>query len=170
MLSEDQVSSADKVENTVISVYSSLGNDHYDAPFSLWPYGNVRSGDAYKGGRDEGDIQNFYFLETFKNVRSDFGELDVLWFKLYSGISRANSSLRILNTLTEAEFAKKPVREAEVRFLRAHFYFQLKILYKYIPYIDESVAIADYPTISNRDLSNDELWEKIAEDFQFVLS
>lgn len=170
VLSEDQVSSADKVENTVISVYSSLGNDHYDAPFSLWPYGNVRSGDAYKGGRDEGDIQNFYFLETFKNVRSDFGELDVLWFKLYSGISRANSSLRILNTLTEAEFAKKPVREAEVRFLRAHFYFQLKILYKYIPYIDESVAIADYPTISNRDLSNDVLWEKIAEDFQFGVS
>lgn len=167
VLSEDQVSSADKVENTVVAVYSTLGNDHYDTPFSLWPYGNVRSGDAYKGGRDEGDIQNFYFMETFRNVRSDFGELDVLWFKLYSGISRANASLRVLNAVSETDFPKKSIRQAEVRFLRAHFYFQLRILFKYIPYIDESIEIEDYPRISNRDLTNDQLWEKIAEDFQF---
>ena len=47
VLSETQVSTPDKVENTVNAAYSSLGNDHYDTPFSLWPYGNVRSGDAY---------------------------------------------------------------------------------------------------------------------------
>lgn len=167
VLSETQVSTPDKVENTVNAAYSSLGNDHYDTPFSLWPYGNVRSGDAYKGGRDEGDIQNFYFLETFKNVRTDMGELDGLWFKLYVGISRANSSLKVLNTLSETEFPLKAVRQAEVRFLRAHFYFQLKILFKNIPYLDENIAIADYPTVSNRALTNDQLWDKIAADFQF---
>lgn len=43
-----QVSSPDKVENMVNAAYASTGNDHYDKPFSLWPYGNVRSGDAYK--------------------------------------------------------------------------------------------------------------------------
>jgi hypothetical protein len=31
------------------AIYSNGGNDHYDTPFSLlWPYGNVRSDDAYK--------------------------------------------------------------------------------------------------------------------------
>lgn len=167
VLDQSQVSTPDKVDNTVNAAYASLGNDHYDTPFSLWPYGNVRSGDAYKGGRDEGDIQNFYFLETFKNVRTDMPELDGIWYKLYVGISRANSSLRILNTLSETEFPQKKERQAEVRFLRAHFYFQLKILFKYIPYIDENVAIDDYPTISNRVLTNDQLWDKIAADFQF---
>ncbi|MFW9598126.1 MAG: RagB/SusD family nutrient uptake outer membrane protein, partial [Paludibacter sp.] len=169
VLSEAQVSNASVVDNTVNAAYASLGNDHYDTPFSLWPYGNVRSGDAYKGGRDEGDIQAFYFLETFKNVRTDMGELDGLWFKMYVGVSRANSSLRVLNALNEANFSLKKVRQAEVRFLRAHFYFQLKILFKYIPFIDENVAIADYATVSNRALSNDQLWDKIAEDFQFAV-
>lgn len=167
VLSEDQVSSADKVDNTVTAAYASLGNDHYDKPFSLWPYGNVRSGDAYKGGRDEGDIQNFYFMETFKNVKSDFGELDGMWFNLYVGISRANTALKTLNTLTEEEFPNLKIRQAECRFIRAHYYFQLRILFKYVPYIDETIAVVDYPTISNRALTNDQLWDKIAEDFQF---
>ena len=167
VLSDAQVSSADKVDNTVNAAYASLGNDHYDKPFSLWPYGNVRSGDAYKGGRDEGDIQNFYFMETFKNVKSDFGELDGLWFQYYIGISRANSALKTLNTLTEADFPKLKIRQAECRFIRAHYYFQLKELWKYVPFIDEKVAIADYPSISNRALTNDQMWDKIADDFKF---
>jgi len=167
VLSDAQVSTPDKVDNTVNAAYASLGNDHYITPFSLWPYGNVRSGDAYKGGRDEGDIQAFYFLETFKNVKSDFGEMDALWFQYYVGISRANSALKTLNTLTEANFPKLKIRQAECRFIRAHYYFQLKELWKYVPFIDETIAIADYPTISNRALTNDQLWDKIAADFQF---
>jgi len=167
VLSDAQVSSPDKVDNNLTAAYASLGNDHYDKPFSLWPYGNVRSGDAYKGGRDEGDIQNFYFMEIFKNVKSDFGELDGLWFNYYVGISRANSALRLLNTLTDTEFPLKATRQAEARFIRAYYYFQLKIIWKYVPFIDETVAIADYPTVSNRALTNDQLWEKIAADFQF---
>jgi len=167
VLSDAQVSSPEKVDNTVNAAYASLGNDHYDKPFSLWPYGNVRSGDAYKGGRDEGDIQNFYFMEIFKNVKSDFGELDGLWFQYYVGISRANSALKTLNTLTEADFPKLKIRQAECRFIRAHYYFQLKEIWKYVPFIDETIAIADYPTISNRVLTNDQLWDKIADDFKF---
>lgn len=167
VLSDAQVSSPDKVDNTVNAAYASLGNDHYITPFSLWPYGNVRSGDAYKGGRDEGDIQAFYFLETFKNVKSDFGEMDALWFQYYVGISRANSALKTLNTLTEANFPKLKIRQAECRFIRAHYYFQLKELWKYVPFIDETIAIADYPSISNRALTNDQFWDKIADDFKF---
>jgi len=167
VLSDAQVSSPDKVDNTVNAAYASLGNDHYITPFSLWPYGNVRSGDAYKGGRDEGDIQAFYFMETFKNVKSDFGEMDALWFQYYVGISRANSALKTLNTLTEANFPKLKIRQAECRFIRAHYYFQLKELWKYVPFIDETIAIADYPSISNRALTNDQMWDKIADDFKF---
>jgi len=40
------------------------------------------------------------------------------------------------------------------------------VLFKSIPYIDETVAIEDYGTISNIALSNDELWQKIADDFK----
>lgn len=157
-------------EQLVTAAYSSLGNDHYYTPWSLWNYGSVRSGDAYKGGRDESDIQEFYFGEIFVNQRSDLGNLDGQWFQYYTAISRVNAALSVLNGLSETTYPLKKARQAEMRFLRGHWYFQLKILWKYIPYIDETVNTNDYANVSNRALSNDSLWEKIAADFQFAVS
>ena len=67
ILSDEQVKGPDQVEGLVTAAYSSLGNDHYDKPFSLWPYGNVRSDDAYKGGSGPNDIQVFHFFEISEN-------------------------------------------------------------------------------------------------------
>jgi len=166
-LSEAQV--AENPDGLVNAAYAYLGNDHYTTPWSLWPYGNVRSGDAYKGGRDEADIQEFHFGEIFINQRSDLGTIDGMWFQYYVAISRVNSALANLNAKTDAEFPAKKQRIAEMRFLRAHWYFNLKIMWKYIPFIDENVNANDYGNISNRELTNDQLWEKIAEDFQFAV-
>ncbi len=165
-LSSAQVATG--TEQLVTAAYASLGNDHYFTPWSLWNYGSVRSGDAYKGGRDESDIQEFYFGEIFVNQRSDLGNLDGQWFQTYVAISRANAALSNLNNVTDASYPAKKTEQAEMRFLRGHWYFQLKILFKYIPYIDENVNTNDYAKISNKALSNDSLWEKIAADFQFA--
>lgn len=164
-LSEEQVATPEGVDKLVVAAYSQLGNDHYDVPYSLWPYGNGRSDDQYKGGRDEGDIQDFHFIQTFYNTRVDFGPVDALWYNLYVGVGRANSALRVLNTMTEADYPLLKTRQAEMYFLRGHFYFMLKILFKHIPYLDENVPQDTYDTVSNREYSNDELWEKIAGDF-----
>lgn len=166
ILDEDSVSGVEQLDKLVISAYSMLGNDHYDIPFNLWPYGNVRSDDAYKGGRDESDIQDFHFYETSSNITANFGEPDGLWYNCYIAISRANNALRSLNNVSEQDFPNKKIRIGECRFIRGHFYFLLKVLFKSIPYIDETVAIEDYGTISNIALSNDELWQKIADDFK----
>lgn len=166
ILDEESVSGVEQLDKLVISAYSMLGNDHYDTPFNLWPYGNVRSDDAYKGGRDEADIQDFHFYETSANITANFGEPDALWYSCYIAISRANNALRGLNNVSEQDFPNKKIRIGECRFIRGHFYFLLKVLFKSIPYIDETVAIEDYGTISNIALSNDELWQKIADDFK----
>ena len=166
ILDEESVSGVEQLDKLVISAYSMLGNDHYDIPFNLWPYGNVRSDDAYKGGRDESDIQDFHFYETSSNITANFGEPDGLWSNCYIAISRANNALRSLNNVSEQDFPNKKIRIGECRFIRGHFYFLLKVLFKSIPYIDETVAIEDYGTISNIALSNDELWQKIADDFK----
>ena len=166
ILDEESVSGGEQLDKLVISAYSMLGNDHYDIPFNLWPYGNVRSDDAYKGGRDESDIQDFHFYETSSNITANFGEPDGLWYNCYIAISRANNALRSLNNVSEQDFPNKKIRIGECRFIRGHFYFLLKVLFKSIPYIDETVAIEDYGTISNIALSNDELWQKIADDFK----
>lgn len=176
VLSDENLTTPESAEGFVISAYSALGSDHYTAPYSLWSYGNVRSDDAYKGGRDEADIQAVHFFETFIYTQPDMagmeggGDPDEMWFSLYLGLSRVNNALRTLNSLTDEQMPNRQMRIGEMRFLRGHTYFILKILWKYIPFIDETVPVNEYETISNRALSNDELWEKIAEDFSFAVA
>lgn len=168
ILDDDDISGLDQIEKNVISAYSMLGNDHYDTPFNLWPYGNVRSDDAYKGGRDESDIQAFHFYETSSNIVPTFGEPDALFYNCYIAISRINNAIRVLNSVSENEFEMKNRRLGECRFLRGHFYFLLKTMFKNVPYIDEVVPTDAYGTISNVELTNDESWAKIAADFEFA--
>ncbi|MFT3947604.1 MAG: RagB/SusD family nutrient uptake outer membrane protein [Agriterribacter sp.] len=169
VVSGDDLNTPENIDKMVIAAYSALGNDHYTSPYSsLWPYGSVRGGDTYKGGDGPGDLSEFHLMETFSLNRVDNGLIDELWYRLYVDIGRANEAPRRLNEVGTDVFPNKTTRQAEVRFLRGHFYFLSKILFKRIPYIDETIDKASYDTVSNRSYSNDALWEKIAEDFRFA--
>ena len=136
----------------------------------MWPYGNVRGGDAYKGGGGTADVDAFHFYETFTFNRVDISNTDEFWFRMYLSISRCNDALRRLNAVDATVMPTKTIRQGEMRFLRGHFYFLLKEMFKYVPYIDETVATEDYPSVSNRALSNDALWSKIADDFRAAVA
>ncbi|MDG3581102.1 RagB/SusD family nutrient uptake outer membrane protein [Galbibacter pacificus] len=166
VLEENELINPDNIDGFVTAAYAALGNDHYDSPFSLWPYGNVRSDDAYKGGSGPNDIQVFHFFEVSNNIRTDFGELDRFWYNSYIAISRVNKALNALDQIDKSDYPLKDVRIAEMHFLRGHFYFMLKEMFKYVPYITEDIPIEEYGNISNRELSNDGLWEAIAQDFE----
>lgn len=167
VISGEELNTPANVEKMVISAYSGLGNDNIHTSFSLWPWGSMRSGDAYKGGDSPGDNTDWHSYELFSTNRPEIGNTDEMWYFLYIGVSRANDALRRINQLDESVYPLKKARQAEVRFIRGHFYFMLKILYKYIPYIDENMPEKEYGTVSNRALSNEELWDKIAQDFSF---
>lgn len=169
VLTEEDLVTPENIDGFVTAAYAALGNDHYDIPFSLWPYGNVRSDDAYKGGSGPNDIQVFHFFEISENIRTDFGELDRFWFNSYIAISRVNRAIRNLESISESDFPLKETRIAEMKFLRGHFYFMLKIMFKYVPYITEDIPVEEYGSISNRDLTNDELWDAIAMDFEAAI-
>jgi hypothetical protein len=133
----------------------------------MWAYGSVRSDDAYKGGGSVGDVGEYNTYEQYNLVTpTTIGNANNTWARAYGAISRANFALQALNNLTDAQFAEKKVRQGELRFLRGHMHFMLKVLFKYIPYIDETLSEEDILKASNRQYSNDELWNKIAEDFQ----
>jgi len=167
VISGDALNTVENVEKMVIAAYSGLGNDNIHTSYSLWPWGSMRSGDAYKGGDSPGDNTNWHNYEIFAGNRPENGNTDKMWYYLYVGISRANDALKRVNQLDESAFPNKKARQAEVRFIRAHFYFLLKIMFKYVPYIDEQIPETEYGTVSNSALSNDELWDKIAADFKF---
>lgn len=168
IISGDLLVTPDKAESMVIAAYSELGNDHYTAPNSLWPYADDTSGDSYKGGGGTGDISEFNQMELFSFETPDNGLLDQKWYRLYVGIQRTNEALKIIEQLSSDDYPQKTTREAEMRFLRAHYYFVLKTMYKHIPWIDETVSSDGYDKISNVEFTDQELWDKIAAEFQYA--
>lgn len=161
-LDPEQASDPEKFCN---AAYASLLNMR---DVKLWAWGDVRSDDAYKGGGGTNDGYTEHCYETGTHIVTTFTEPDGYWFVQYCGISRCNTALNALETVSEEDFPVKVTRQAEMRFLRGHFYFLLKILFKNIPYVDETVPTEEYPNISNVALSDVELWDKIIADFKFA--
>ena len=161
-LDPDQANDAERFCN---AAYASLMNQR---DVKLWAWGDVRSDDAYKGGGGTNDGYTEHCYETGTHIVTTFNEPDGYWFAQYCGISRVNTVLNALNLVSEKEFPNKVTRQAEMRFLRGHFYFLLKILFKNIPFVDETVPEHQYQYISNVALTDVEMWDKIIEDFKFA--
>lgn len=168
VISGDDLNTPKNVENMIVSAYATLVNESKFQPQTLWYWGSLRSGDAYKGGAGVGDYNILNDYETFVTNRPDNYVTDGKWRNSYAAVSRINDALQRVNALDEKDFPQKKIRQAELKFLRGHFYFCLKILFKYFPYIDENIPKTAYEDISNREYSNDELWTKIADDFRFA--
>lgn len=164
-LSSDDLNSPTAIDKMVIAAYSGLGNEVEWTPFNLWPLGSLRGGDAYKGGDSPGDNLEWYQYETFVTNQPSNGRTNDYWNRIYEVIGRINDALRRLDVVSDAQMPLKNQRIAELRFLRGHFYFLMKILYKYFAYVDEAIPADQLSTISNRQLSNNDLWEKIATEF-----
>ena len=174
-LSPDQVLKTQNVEAVVIAAYSILNGQYDDAssafnsPASNWSFGDVVSDDAYKGGGGTGDQNGIHLMEIFQ-TNPTIVDVNKKWLALYEGVKRANLAIRLLNQSNDFDAGLKTQRIAEMRFLRGHFYFELKKIYNQIPYIDESVVKPGDYYVSNTELSSDELWGKIEDDFKAALT
>lgn len=169
VLTEDNLNGVKQIENEIIAAYAAIGNDEVNRPLSLWNYGNVRSDDAYKGGNDQNDGDFLHFLEiSSPSIGNETWYTDVFWYRNYVAISRANFALKLLDKISETEMPNKKVRIAEMRFLRGHMHFIQKIIFKMVPFIDENMSPEDIANVSNVSFTNDELWQKIADDFDFA--
>jgi starch-binding outer membrane protein, SusD/RagB family len=170
VLSSSDLTSPTAIEGLVTAAYAAIGNGDMIGPiYSMWAFGSVHSDDAYKGGGGTGDVGDVDALEHYNLVTPNMGWFVTrTWQNLFKSISRCNVALRAVNTLSDATFPNKKTRLAELRFLRAHSYFTMKILYKNIPIFDETTSDADILKTSNN-LKNDEAWNKIAADFQYAV-
>ena len=155
-------------EKMVTSAYAMLGDCWYSYPFNLWPYGDVASDDCLKGGSGTTDT-GYHPMEIWSTLTSTPGEFDELWYRLYCAISRCNRALVSVAEYGEDKLGaeKARQRDAEVRFLRAHFYFKLITMFRQIPWIDEQV----YKNNTQEQTRNDEftyeqLFQKIINDFK----
>ncbi|WP_106831270.1 RagB/SusD family nutrient uptake outer membrane protein [Parabacteroides pacaensis] len=163
--------SEDGINALCTSAYAALagpnGSDNTHLhPTTNWVYGDVRAETAYKGGGGIGDLWEFNAFETFTGVYATNGLLDGKWFLLYCSLQRANSALRELNNVTVEAVPDRDSRIGEMRFLRAHFFFEMSRLFNQIPYFDENVATEDYVKIPNNEFTRDEILKKLAAEFE----
>ena len=173
----DRLNTVSTTEGLVVAAYAGLGNSYWNTSFgSDYIWGSIRSDDAYKGGSSVSDQGQLNDLEQYNLVTAAVGGYqNNTWIAVYECISRVNLALRQLDAFSDADYVvsgvtnAKKVRQAELRFLRAHFMFVLKRLFNYPVWIEHTATQDEIRTLSNRQFTNDELWNKIADDFQFGL-
>ncbi len=155
-------------EKMVTSAYAMLGDCWYSYPFNLWPYGDVASDDCLKGGSGTTDT-GYHPMEIWSTLTSTPGEFDELWYRLYCAISRCNRALVSVAEYGEEKLGAEKARQrnAEVRFLRAHFYFKLITMFRQIPWIDEQVYKSNtQEQTRNDEFTYEQLFQKIINDFK----
>ena len=163
-LTQDEVKKPEYIDNVLISAYAGLVTiEDMNASFSLWNY-DVRSDDAYVGGSSFSDGEPFHHLERGTGITTDAWPFNSIWDKLYKYLSRVSLSLDILAS-ADQENATIQQRTAEMKFLRAYGHFQLKRLFKKIPFVNKlNMQEADYNNLSNTEYTNDEGWQQIIND------
>lgn len=165
-LSNAQLTSKKGIEASLIAAYSQVnGRNLRMASPSNWVWGSIRGGDANKG-TDPGDFSDINPIQRFENISTQ-GVIAENWRGLYEGVARCNSVMRLLaNADPDVTPADKASIGAQARFLRAHYYFQLKRNFNNTPYVDESVDYgAGIETVKN----DQDLWPKIEADMKFAL-
>ena len=164
----DEQLAMENPEKMTTAAYAMLGDCWYSYPFNLWPYGDVASDDALKGGSGTTDT-GYHPMEIWSTMTSTPGEFDELWYRLYCAISRCNRALVSIDNYGEEKLGAETAtqRDAEVRFLRAHFYFKLVTMFRQVPWIDEEVYKNNaQEQTRNDEFSYEQLFQKIIDDFK----
>lgn len=164
-LTEEVLSSKAGLEGLLIGTYSVINGrgNGWHAGATNWLWGSIRGGDANKG-TNAGDFSSMNPVERFELDPTN-SEVHGKWLGSYEGVARANRLLALLETSTDVTDAERARISGEAKFLRAHFYFELKKNFNMVPYIDETLDL----TTGAAEVKNDvDIWPKINEDFLYA--
>jgi hypothetical protein len=170
--SDQLLSNGPGLEVALIGVYSQVnGRDNRMASPSNWVWGSIRGGEANKG-TDPGDFSDINPIQRYEALPSQ-GVIRDKYNGNYEGVSRANRTLRLITLAPEETIAQKEQKlsvEAQTKFLRAHFYFELARGFDKTPYVDENIDVAGAGVESGIEkVPNDKsLWPMIEEDMLFA--
>ena len=168
-LSEDVVANQDGVEKLLIGAYAALdgqqdadnalgGGGPWEAAPEDWVYGTVAGGEASKGsfGGDQPAIDQI--VKFISNPSNGF--YNTKWKAVYEGVTRCNNTLKLLAKAENISDADRANIEGQARFLRGHYYFELKKMFNMVPWIDENTEGPKQP-------NDQDIWPMIEADFQY---
>ncbi|WP_080055130.1 RagB/SusD family nutrient uptake outer membrane protein [Spirosoma aerolatum] len=165
-LSGTQLSSKAGLDGLLMGAYAQLNARGFSQSASSfnWVRGSISGGEANKGS-NSGDFNALTPYQTYQLLPSS-GEVNAKWNAMYEGVARCNSVLRSLASAgSDVTAADKTELQAEARFLRGHYYFELKRNFNMVPFIDETV---DYGAGIEKVANNADIWPKIEADFKFA--
>ncbi|AUD02703.1 RagB/SusD family nutrient uptake outer membrane protein [Spirosoma pollinicola] len=165
-LSGAQLTSKAGLDGLLIGAYAQLNARGFSQSASSfnWVRGSVSGGDANKGS-NSGDFNALTPFQTF-GIQPTSGEVNAKWNAMYEGISRCNSTLRSLASAgSDVTAADKARISGEARFLRAHYYFELKRAFNMVPYVDET---KDYGTGIEAVPNSADIWSNIEADLTYA--
>ena len=161
------------LESALIAAYSQVnGRGNRMASPSNWVWGSIRGGEANKG-TDPGDFSDINPIQTY-NALPNQGVINDKWNGNYEGVARANAVLKLVNTADPAVTADQLKNiSAQAKFLRGHFYFELKRGFNNTPYVDETIDVAADAAAGVEsgigEVKNDkDLWPMIEADMKFA--
>ncbi len=167
-LNPGALANADGVNFLLTAAYSTLdgisnATGGWEASGDNW-WMDVISDEAHKGSND-GDQQTLYLLEMF-DWQTGNAYLFTKWRALYVGANRANAVIALIAGAENGEITFQN-QLAQARFLRAHYYFQLQIMWgQYAPYISDQNYLDTEFAIPN----GTPLWAAIDADFEYAVA
>ncbi|TLU94208.1 RagB/SusD family nutrient uptake outer membrane protein [Dyadobacter sediminis] len=163
-LSDEVLANEKGINGLLTGAYAALdgqgdfnGGNGWEAPPDNWVYGSIPGGEAHKGS-DGGDQTPINTIATF-STGAENGFFNTKWRALYEGVSRTNAVLKLLASLEGVSDAEKANMEGQARFLRGHYYFELKKMWNMVPWIDETTTVFNQP-------NDKDIWPMIEADFR----
>lgn len=158
-IGNDYINTPKGFEDASKAAYASLRNFYgTERGLTLTEYGT----DIYRTGAD-GSYKGFHFYDTQMNSFVDY--LQQVWEELYRGINTCNAVIGRAPAATVSDAVKK-LRVAEMKFLRAHYYF---ILVQQWGGVDLRLTETLGPTKTTKRATEAEVYKAIIADLESAL-
>ncbi len=160
---------ADDFEQAVNGVYASFGvQNNVDYPSMYVVMDESRSDNIYTPGQS--GVRDWNAINNFLNTIATLGSIRNVWNVTFNGIMRANTVLDQLeargDVVGDPSLATR--FEAEARFLRAYYYFDLVKWFGKVPIFESFVTPTEALAISRSSVS--EVYDLIISDLQFAIA
>jgi hypothetical protein len=146
-LNQASLGTPEGVEGTLIGAYRTLDctsdlQPDWGCAASNWVWGSVAGDDSYKGsdGGDQPPINDIEGYHWGTPIAQSY--INTKWSITYEGINRANSTLRLLHEVEQAQPGAMSDAQingitGEAIFLRAYYHFEAYRMWGSIPYYRE---------------------------------
>lgn len=142
-LAPSQLTNLNGIESALTSAYTVLNGTvnviwgSYASAPDMWLWGDVAADNTHKGS-DPGDQSDLFDIEIHSVLPTN-SALSEFWKMCFEGVLRCNNTLKLLDETPSVQSTAEGLSiEAQARFLRAHYYFLLWKIFKYVPYITDS--------------------------------